>query len=169
MFDEATLEKITMELLTNLGYETLNGYELERKNYSNVILEDDLENAITKLNINITNEDIKEVIRLIKNLDNNNTILNNKQFTQYLLEGIKVPIQEDGATRYKTIKIIDFNNIEINTFKAIIIKLIKDNIIKIRLLFSKIVSNLNTYKVNTITKYKNIWPKYKNTFDLINL
>ena len=119
MFDEATLEKITMELLTNLGYETLNGYELERENYSNVILEDDLENAITKLNKNITNEDIKEVIRLIKNLDNNNTILNNKQFTQYLLEGIKVPIQEDGATRYKTIKIIDFNNIEINTFKAI--------------------------------------------------
>ena len=119
MFDEATLEKITMELLTNLGYETLNGYELERENYSNVILDDDLENAITKLNKNITNEDIKEVIRLIKNLDNNNTILNNKQFTQYLLEGIKVPIQEDGATRYKTIKVIDFNNIEINTFKAI--------------------------------------------------
>ena len=119
MFDEATLEKITMELLTNLGYETLNGYELERKNYSNVILEDDLENAITKLNKNITNEDIKEVIRLIKNLDNNNTILNNKQFTQYLLEGVKVPIQEDGTTRYKTIKVIDFNNIEINTFKAI--------------------------------------------------
>ena len=54
-------------------------------------------------------------------------------------------------------------------FKAIIIKLIKDNIIKIRLLFSKTISNLNTYKVNTTTKYKNIWPKYKNTFDLINL
>ena len=119
MFDEATLEKITMELLTNLGYETLNGSELERENYSNVILDDDLERAITKLNKNITNEDIKEVIRLIKNLDNNNTILNNKQFTQYLLEGIKVPIQEDGTTRYKTIKVIDFNNIEINTFKAI--------------------------------------------------
>ena len=30
MFDEATLEKITMEVLTNLGYETLNVYELER-------------------------------------------------------------------------------------------------------------------------------------------
>ena len=57
MFDEATLEKITMELLTNLGYETLNGYELERENYSNVILDDDLENAIIKLNKNITNDD----------------------------------------------------------------------------------------------------------------
>ena len=119
MFDEATLEKITMELLANLGYETINGYELERENYSNVILDNDLESAITKLNKNITNAEIKEVIRLIKNLDNNNTILNNKQFTQYLLEGVKVPIQEDGTTRYKTIKVIDFNNIEINTFKAI--------------------------------------------------
>ena len=75
MFNEATLEKITMELLANLGYETLDGYELERENYSNVILDDDLERAITKLNKNITNEDIKEVTRLIKNLDNNNTIL----------------------------------------------------------------------------------------------
>ena len=107
MFDEATLEKITMELLTNLGYETLNGYELERENYSNVILDDDLERAITKLNKNIKIEDIKEVIRLIKNFDYNNTILNNKEFIQYLLEGIKVPSQEDGATRYKTIKVID--------------------------------------------------------------
>ena len=89
MFDEATLEKITMEVLTNLGYETLNGYELERENYSNVILDDDLERAITKLNKNITSEDIKEVIRLIKNLDNNNTILNNKQFTQYLIRRSK--------------------------------------------------------------------------------
>ena len=74
---------------------------------------------LSALREDITSEDIKEVIRLIKNLDNNNTILNNKQFTQYLLEGIKVPSQEDGATRYKTIKVIDFNNIEINTFKAI--------------------------------------------------
>ena len=29
-----------------------NGYELERENYSNVILDDDLERAITKLNKN---------------------------------------------------------------------------------------------------------------------
>ena len=54
-------------------------------------------------------------------------------------------------------------------FKTIIIKLIKDNIIKIILLFSKTISNLNAYKVNKITKYKNICHKYKNTFDLINL
>ena len=104
MFDEETLENITMELLSELGYETINGYELERDNFSNVILDEDLADSISKLNKNISNEEVKEVIRLIKNLDNNNTILNNKQFTNYLLEGVKIPIAENGTTRYKTIK-----------------------------------------------------------------
>ena len=119
MFDEETLEKVTMELLSELDYETINGYELERDNYSNVVLDQELENSIIRLNKGISDDEIREVIRLIKNLDNNNTILNNRQFTSYLLEGVKVPVTEDGATRYKTIRIIDFDNIDKNSFKAI--------------------------------------------------
>ena len=119
MFDEETLEKITMELLLELEYETINGYELERDNFSNVILDEDLEDSIIRLNQGISNDEIKEVIRLIKNLSDANTILNNKQFTGYLLEGVKVPISENGTTRYKTIKIINFDDITKNSFKAI--------------------------------------------------
>ena len=36
-----------------------------------------------------------------------------------MLEGVSVPINENGETRYKTIKIVDFDNISNNTFKAI--------------------------------------------------
>ena len=32
MFDEETLEKVTMEMLQNLGYECINGYEMQRTN-----------------------------------------------------------------------------------------------------------------------------------------
>ena len=119
MFNEDTLENITMEILKELEYECINGYEMERTDYSKVILEDDLRNAIHKINNNVTNEQVTEVVRQIKNLEHNNTILNNKQFTKYLLEGCQVPINENGETRYKTIKIVDFNNISNNTFKAI--------------------------------------------------
>lgn len=119
MFNEETLEKITMEILKELEYECINGYEMERTDYSKVILEDDLRNAIHKINNNVTDEQVTEVLRQIKNLEHNNTILNNKQFTKYLLEGCQVPINENGETRYKTIKIVDFNNISNNTFKAI--------------------------------------------------
>ena len=119
MFNEETLENITMEILNELKYECINGYEMERTDYSKVILEDDLINAMYEINSNVTDEQVTEVLRQIKNLEHNNTILNNKQFTKYLLEGCQVPINENGEIRYKTIKIVDFNNISNNTFKAI--------------------------------------------------
>lgn len=119
MFNEETLEKITMEMLEKLEYECINGYEMKRTDFSKVLLEDDLVQAIEKINKSIKDEQIQEAVRIIRNLDHNNTILNNKQFTKYLLEGISVPIQENRETRYKTVKIIDFDNIFNNTFKAI--------------------------------------------------
>ena len=119
MFDEETLEKVTMEMLQNLEYECINGYEMERTDFSKVLLEEDVVRAIQKINKGIKSEQIQESLRLIRNLDHNNTILNNKQFTKYLLEGVPVPIQENGETKYKTIKIIDLDNIQNNTFKAI--------------------------------------------------
>ena len=119
MFDEETLEKVTMEKLQDLEYKCVNGYELQREDFSKVLLEEDIVQAIERLNKGIKFEQIQETLRLIKNLDQNNTILNNKQFTRYILEGISVPIYENGETKYKTVKIIDFDNINNNTFKAI--------------------------------------------------
>ena len=103
MFDEETLENVTMDMLKELEYECINGYEMERTDFSKVLLEEELLEAIERMNIGIEFEQIQEIIRTIRNLDNNNTILNNKLFTKYLLEGIPVPIQEDGETKYKTI------------------------------------------------------------------
>ena len=119
MFDEETLEKVTMQMLQELEYEVINGYELIRTDFSKVLLEEDIIQAIERINKNIKTEQIQEAVRLIRNLDHNNTVLNNKQFTKYLLEGISVPIQENGETKYKTVKIIDFDNINNNAFKAI--------------------------------------------------
>ena len=119
MFNEERLEKITMEILNELEYECINGYEMERADFSKVISEEDLKEAIRKINSNVSEEELTEVLRQVKNLEHNNTILNNKQFTKYLLEGVSVPVNENGETRYKTIRIVDFNNISNNIFKAI--------------------------------------------------
>lgn len=119
MFNEETLEKITMEILEELEYECINGYEMERTDFSKVILEEDLKETIRKINSNVSEEELTEIMRQIKNLNNNIIILNNKQFTKYLLEGVSVPVNENGETRYKTIKIVDFDNISNNIFKAI--------------------------------------------------
>ena len=119
MFDEETLESMTMDTLSELGYECINGYDYEREDYTKVILQETLENEIFRLNKGITVDEIKETVRIIKNLDDANLVLNNKQFTSYLFEGVKIPVQENGQTRYKTVKIIDFNDYTKNDFKAI--------------------------------------------------
>ncbi len=119
MFDEETLEKVTMEMLQNLEYECINGYEIVRTDFSKVLLEGDFIQAVQRLNRGIKEEQVKETVRLIRNLDHNNTILNNKQFTEYLLNGVQVPVQEQGETKYRTVKLVDFDNVDNNIFKAI--------------------------------------------------
>ena len=119
MFDEETLEKVTMEMLQNLEYECINGYEIVRTDFSKVLLEGDIIQAVQRLNRGIKEEQVKETVRLIRNLDHNNTILNNKQFTEYLLNGVQVPVQEQGETKYRTVKLVDFDNVNNNIFKAI--------------------------------------------------
>ena len=42
MFDEEKLENITMEILQELEYKCINGYEMQRTDYSKVLLEEDL-------------------------------------------------------------------------------------------------------------------------------
>ena len=37
MFDEETLEKVTMQMLQELEYEVINGYELIRTDFSKVL------------------------------------------------------------------------------------------------------------------------------------
>ena len=57
-----------MEILKELEYECINGYEMERDDYSKVILEDELRNFIYKINSNVTDEQVTEELRKIKNL-----------------------------------------------------------------------------------------------------
>ena len=119
MFDEERLEKITLEALEELGYDCLNGYEIERLDFSKVILEKQFILAVQRINKELGMEEFLEALRQVKNLEHNNIILNNKQFTKYLLEGVSVPIQEHNETKYKTVKLIDFDNISNNSFTAV--------------------------------------------------
>ena len=65
MFDEETLEKVTMEMLQNLEYECINGYEMDRTDFSKVLLEEDIIQAIERINKGIKDDQVKEALRLL--------------------------------------------------------------------------------------------------------
>ena len=118
MFNEDMLEQSTMDIFSNLGYETLKGLDLER-DYHEVLYLDYLFDDLKKINPSFDDDAIKEAIRIIKNFKYNNVVFDNKEFHKYLREGVPVEIQTKSGYVYKNVKLIDFDNIENNHFLVI--------------------------------------------------
>ena len=118
MFNEEQLEDVTLNILESLGYERLNGYNLDR-DYHSVFMDDALFNGLCKINEDFSDAQIQEAIKTIKTLSHGNPIEDNKIFTRYLLEGVPVQVKNDNEYQYKNVKLIDFDDINANHFQAI--------------------------------------------------
>lgn len=118
MFTEEQLEDMTLNILENLGYERLNGYNIDR-DYHSVFMDNNLFNNLSKINKNFNDTQINDAIKTIKNLSHGNPLEDNKNFTRYLLEGVPVEVKTSNGYKYKNVKLIDFENINNNHFQAI--------------------------------------------------
>lgn len=118
MFNEEQLEDMTMQLLSRLGYDCKNGFEIER-DYHSVFNDDVIFDSLSNINREFNDSQIMDAIRTIKNLKHGNVVEDNKEFTKYLLQGIPVEVKTKNGYQYKNVKLIDFDKIENNHFEAI--------------------------------------------------
>lgn len=118
MFTEEQLEDMTLNIFENLGYERLNGYNIDR-DFHNVFMDNNLFDDISNINRNFNDAQINDAIKTIKNLSHGNPVEDNKTFTRYLLEGIPVEVKTSTGYQYKNVKLIDFQNINNNHFQAV--------------------------------------------------
>ncbi len=118
MFNEEQLEDMTMQLLSKLGYECKNGYEIER-DYHSVFNDETLFRDLAFINPSFTDAQIYEAIKIVKNLPCSSVIEDNREFTKYLLQGVPIEVNVDGNYQYKNVKLIDFVNVNNNHFQAI--------------------------------------------------
>lgn len=118
MFKEYQLEDITLNILENLGYERINGYNLDR-DYHSVFMDNALFDDLCRINKEFNDSHIQEAVKTIKTLSHGNPIEDNKTFTRYLLEGVPVQIKTNSGYQYKNVKLIDFDNIDNNHFQAV--------------------------------------------------
>ena len=118
MFNEEQLEDVTLNILENLGYERLNGYEIDR-DYHSVFMDNSLFDDLCRINKEFDEIHINEAIKTIKNLSNGNPVEDNKIFTRYLLEGVPILVKTNSGFIYKNVKLIDFNNVNNNHFQAV--------------------------------------------------
>lgn len=115
VFTEASYENSVIELFKNINYEYVYGPDIERDFYS-PFYESELENSLTRINKGQSYSAIKEAINKLKNIENGSLIQKNNVFMDYLQNGITVNFYDKGEMKSDIIYLVDFENIENNSF-----------------------------------------------------
>ena len=123
---ETEIEQIALDILNeDLGYTVLYGPDIaegnkKERDYSEVVLQDRLKNAIEKINPTIPADAKEEAFKKTLRTTSISLFENNQLFHQMLTEGIDVKFGiGDGKAKTDKVWLIDFANPENNEFIAI--------------------------------------------------
>lgn len=116
VFNELEYENKVVNLFVENGYLYLDSTEILilRKDLSQVILFDKLEESIKRVNNNISQTDVNDIVDQVRRAHNANLILGNKKSLELLTVGVKVYNKTTNLT--ETYKLIDFENVSNNDF-----------------------------------------------------
>lgn len=115
-FCESHLEEATLEWFEELGYEIVfapdiapEGEYPEREDYSDVILNDRLREALKRINPKMPDDALEDAFRQITIPQSPSFIMNNKTFQKMITDGIDVQVKQPDAS-YRTEKIYIFDH-----------------------------------------------------------
>lgn len=116
VYTEADYENSIIELFqNNLEYEYIYGPDIERDFYS-PLYEDVLMDSLRHLNRDLPEDAILEAIYKLKNIENGELVQKNATFMDYLQNGISVRYFADGEDRSAIVYLVDYKNVENNSF-----------------------------------------------------
>ncbi len=125
-FTESTVEEAALELFSTLGYTIVHGPLIapgellaERKDYSEVLLLGRLKEDLARINPTIPAEAIADAVRKLSSIAGPNLIESNRQFHQFLTDGVNVEYREKGRVVYDIVKLLDFDSPENNDWAAV--------------------------------------------------
>ena len=114
-FTEADYENSVIELFKGLGYTYVYAPELER-DLKSPLYEEELTNALYRLNPNLPDSAISDALYKLKNYENGELVQKNAVFMDYLQNGIPVRYLDKGEERSAICYLVDYKNVENNSF-----------------------------------------------------
>ena len=117
-FTEDMFEQAVIELLENLGYTHIYAPDMER-DYSSPLLDSVLMDSLVKLNKGLPLDAINEAINKLRNFDTGSLLQKNMQFMDYLQNGVPVRYFVKGEERTSIVYLIDYKNVQNNSFYAV--------------------------------------------------
>ncbi|MCM2131307.1 type I restriction endonuclease subunit R [Larsenimonas rhizosphaerae] len=123
---EDQLEQLCLEWFGDTGWETAHGPDIahdgaspEREDYKQVLLPNDLEKAIARLNPQLPEDAVRQAVAQVSKPQSPDLVLSNRAFHQWLLNGVPVQYKRDDEVIYDHAFLIDFESVKANRFRAI--------------------------------------------------
>jgi len=123
---ENDIELYAIKELESLGYTYIYGPEIGpdsdhslRTSYDQVVLTDHLKNAIATLNPDIPSTAQEDAVKQVMRIGSPDLLTDNETFHRLLTEGVTVTYRKDDNQRGDKIKLVDFDNVDNNTFHVI--------------------------------------------------
>ncbi|GLY32524.1 type I restriction endonuclease subunit R [Kineosporia sp. NBRC 101731] len=121
---EATWEHLTLDELAELAWATKHGKDLTpgagpRRDWDDLILHNELQAAIEKLNPELSASAVHEALRIAADPASREAYPENRQAHAYLTAGIRLSyLDEFGAEQTPTVRLIDFAETDANSYLA---------------------------------------------------
>ncbi|MFJ6320764.1 type I restriction endonuclease subunit R [Streptomyces californicus] len=122
---ESTWEHLALDELAQLAWETKPGKDLapgtgHRRDWHDLILHDELQSAIEKLNPELTSTAVHEALRIATDPTSREAYPENKQAHEYLTTGIRLTYTDEfGAEQTPTVRLVDFTDPDANSYLAV--------------------------------------------------
>lgn len=118
-FTEDTYEQAVIELFENMGYTHIYAPDMGRTDYSSPILQNELQDALVRINRGLPRDAIHEAMMKLQNFENGSLVQKNMVFMDYLQNGITVKYVDHGEERSCIVRLADFQNPDRNTFRVV--------------------------------------------------
>lgn len=119
LFTENTFEQAVIELLQNMGYSHIYAPNMGRTDFSSPLMESALIDSLVRINKKLPIEAINKAVYKLNNFESGSLVQKNKTFMGYLQNGVEVKYVYNGEERNSIVYLIDYNEVDNNTFYAV--------------------------------------------------
>ena len=115
IYTEADYENTIIELFENMGWRHVYGPDIER-DYKDPLYEEELNDAIHRINPDMPESAIHEALFKLKNFDNADLVQKNAVFMDYIQHGVEVRYLVGSEERSGLVYLVDYKNPDNNSF-----------------------------------------------------
>src|SRR5699024_444411 len=113
---EDVYEESVLEVIEELGYTFISAGDIERETYKDLLFIEDLTKSLSRINPSLSLNVIDKAIFNLQNIDIGSLVQRNKQFTDWLQNGMEISYMELGEEKTSIVYLIDYEDIDNNSF-----------------------------------------------------